>query len=187
MRCGRSVADSPDGPVVVNHSMTGGPPPVRRHLGHLARPSYLGGLRVLRQDIVGQPWLCDGLPEAVALPVRTLHRRLLSAPWAAKVSHKGWTCSAHPCQEASQKAAQAMVDALVAAFDDAAIDKKEQGLTSITLYRCAEALELCARVSRMRSAAKEADALMLRSTELRARADALRAEEDATSFESTFE
>jgi hypothetical protein len=80
-----------------------------------------------------------------------------------------------------------MVDALVAAFDDAAIDKKEQGLTSITLYRCAEALELCARVSRMRSAAKEADALMLRSTELRARADALRAEEDATSFESTFE
>jgi FAD/FMN-containing dehydrogenase len=33
----------------------------------------------------------------VALPVRPLHRRLLSALRAAKVSHKGWTCSAHPC------------------------------------------------------------------------------------------
>jgi hypothetical protein len=33
----------------------------------------------------------------VPLPVRTLHRRLLSAPWAARVSHSGWTCSAHPC------------------------------------------------------------------------------------------
>jgi hypothetical protein len=34
----------------------------------------------------------------VPLPVRrTLHRRLLSATWAAKVSHSGWTCSAHPC------------------------------------------------------------------------------------------
>jgi transposase InsO family protein len=26
-----------------------------------------------------------------------IKRRLLSAPWAAKVSHSGWTCSAHRC------------------------------------------------------------------------------------------
>ena len=29
---------------------------------------------------------------------KRIKRKLLSAPWAAKVSHSGWACSAHPCQ-----------------------------------------------------------------------------------------
>jgi transposase InsO family protein len=54
--------------------------------------------RALGKGFVSLAQLRDHLLGTVTLPVRrTLHRRHLSAPWAVKVSHKGWTCSAHPC------------------------------------------------------------------------------------------
>jgi hypothetical protein len=56
-------------------------------------------LAFMQEPEDGLPELGDHLLGTVPLPVRrTLHRRLLSAPWAVKVSHSGWTCSAHPCQ-----------------------------------------------------------------------------------------
>ena len=77
-----------------------GPPPVQRHLGHPQRPRHLGKRRALGQGLVSLPELRDHLLGSVTLPVRKLHRRLLSAPWAAKVFHKGWICSAHSRQSA---------------------------------------------------------------------------------------
>ena len=55
--------------------------------GACFRWAYGARLFQLRDDLLG----------TAPPPVRTRHRRLLSALRAAKVSHKGWTCSAHPC------------------------------------------------------------------------------------------
>ena len=56
------------------------------------------GTPKVQDDLVSLPHIGNHLLGTVPLPVRrTLHRRLLSAPWAAEVSKKWWTCSAHPC------------------------------------------------------------------------------------------
>jgi hypothetical protein len=71
--------------------------PVQRNFEYPQRPRHLGKRCALSKGVVSLPRLGNHLLRAVTLPLRTLHRRLLSASWAAKVSRREWTCSAHPC------------------------------------------------------------------------------------------
>lgn len=77
--------------------------------------------------------------------------------------------------------APAIVDSLVRAFAGRARDRNEQNLNSMTLFHCADALELCTRMDEMRGAAEEARATKLRGAKLRARAEALKVKENACS------
>ena len=84
-----------------------------------------------------------------------------------------------PDADNSAVVANRLIDSLVAACEDPTVDKEEQCLDSVTLFRCAEAIELCARVHRMSSTSVAEAAAMSRATELRARAEVLSASENA--------
>ena len=72
-----------------------GPLAGQGHMGHPERPRHLGDWCAICQGLVSVPELGDHLLGTVPLPVRTPHRRILSARRATKGCHSRWTCSAH--------------------------------------------------------------------------------------------
>ena len=70
-------------------------------------------------------------------------------------------------------------DSLASAFDDPAVDRAEQQLDSTTLSRCAEGLELVARLRRIQGDGEAGREAADAATALREAAGRLKAEEDA--------
>ena len=77
------------------------PSAVQRRRRHLHRTCPLRNRLPRRQSLVGLAKTRHHLRRLPPLPASWfLHDRLLTGPWAAKVSHTGWTCSTHPCHRA---------------------------------------------------------------------------------------
>jgi hypothetical protein len=77
------------------------------------------------------------------------------------------------------------VELLSAAFQDASVDRAEQGLDSTTLCRCAEGMELVARLRGLQGNEPQRQEAAEAAKSLRASAEQLKAEEDAATDEES--
>ena len=83
-------------------------------------------------------------------------------------------------EDAEESAARVerLVDAIESAFDDSSIDREEEQLDATTLYRCAEGMDLVARLRGAQGDVKAEAASRAHAAEFRKRAEALKAEDD---------
>ena len=83
-------------------------------------------------------------------------------------------------EDADESAAEVerLVDAIASAFDDSSIDREEEQFDATTLYRCAEGMDLVARLRGAQGDVKAEAASRARAADLRERAEALKAEDN---------
>jgi hypothetical protein len=85
----------------------------------------------------------------------------------------------------SARLVEGFVGSLAAAFEDDTVDRAEQGLDSTTLFRCAEGMEHVARLRGLQGNEPEQQDAAEVARALRASAEQLKSEEDATEGEDS--
>jgi len=85
----------------------------------------------------------------------------------------------------SARLVEGFVGSLAAAFEDDTVDRAEQGLDSTTLFRCAEGMELVARLRGLQGDEPKREEAAETAKSLREYAEQLKAEEDAATDEES--